>query len=91
LKIGKAFIWEEFCPEEADVYNARFLEQSKGISTEEILSDFEKTRSVIIKVYEDILENYFEEDKKHLEYFSLWWHDVHHLKLSGIDVEDLME
>ncbi|MHA2358003.1 MAG: hypothetical protein ACXABK_04460 [Candidatus Heimdallarchaeaceae archaeon] len=91
LKKGKAFIWEEFCPEEADVYNARFLEQSKGISKEEVLSGFEKTRSVIIKVYEDLLDNYFDEEKKHLAYFSLWWHDVHHLKDAGVNVEDLME
>ena len=52
LKKGKAFIWEEFCPEEADVYNSRFLEQNKGVSKAEILSSFEKTRSVILKVYD---------------------------------------
>ncbi|MCG3227189.1 MAG: hypothetical protein H7645_09730 [Candidatus Heimdallarchaeota archaeon] len=91
LKQGKAFIWEDFCADPPDSYNAKFLERSKGKSLEEVLTSFEQTRATIIKVYEDLLDNHFQEDKKHTDYFSLWWHDVHHLKLAGIDVDDLME
>lgn len=91
LKHGKSFIWEDFYADPPDSYNAKFLERSKGKSIEEVISSFNQTRATIVKVYEDILNNHFQEDKKHTDYFSLWWHDVHHLKLAGIDVEDLME
>ena len=91
LKQGKAFIWEDFCVDSPDSYNAKFLKRSKGKSAEEIITSFEKTRATMIKVYEDFLDNYFQEGKKHEDYFSLWWHDVHHLKQAEVDVEDLME
>jgi len=91
LKKGKAFNWEEFYSDPPDSYNAKFLERSKGKSLAEIIEGFKRTRTTIIKVYEDFLENHFLEDKKHSDYFTLWWHDAHHLKLADVDVEDLME
>ena len=45
----------------------------------------------MIAVYEDVYENYLQEDNKMLGFFSLWWHDTHHLKQAGVDVEHLME
>jgi hypothetical protein len=91
LKKGKIFDWEELFSEPPDTYNAKFLERSKGKSAEEILVSFENTRKTMIKVYEDFLDNHFLEDKKHSDFFTLWWHDVHHLKLAGVDVGELMK
>ncbi len=91
LKKGKTFNWEEFFADPPDTYNAKFLERSKGKSTEEILDSFKNTRMTMIEVYENFLENHFQEDKKHSDFFTLWWHDVHHLKLADVDVEALMK
>jgi len=40
-------------------------------------------------VYEEIIENHFQDDKKLLDYYSLWGHDVHHLKQAGVDTTDI--
>ena len=74
-----------------DRYNQTFFDKNHNLSLKQAKESFINTRKKIIEVYEDVLDYYFQDDKKILGFFSLWWHDTHHLKQAGVDVEHLME
>ena len=74
-----------------DRYNQTFFDKNHNLSLQQAKEDFHFTRKKMFDVYEDVIENYFQDDNKILGFFSLWWHDVHHLKQAGVDVEHLME
>ncbi|MCG3217011.1 MAG: ClbS/DfsB family four-helix bundle protein [Candidatus Heimdallarchaeota archaeon] len=90
-KIKKGEPYFAFFSGQHDRYNQKFFEKNHNISLEQAKKQFAITREEITSVYENIANNYLQDDNKMLGFFSLWWHDVHHLKQTGIDVEFLME
>jgi len=74
-----------------DRYNQTFFDKNHHLSLNQAKRSFIETREKMFVVYEDIIENYLQDDNKMLGFFSLWWHDAHHLKQAGVDVEHLME
>ena len=91
LKEGKAFLWKDFFPEDMDIdeANQEIFDRCKELSAEEAIEKFKKTRNQLFDVYEDIIENHFQDDKRLLDYYSLWGHDVHHLKQAGVDTTEI--
>ncbi len=91
LKEGKSFLWSEFFPEDLDVNeaNQEFFDRNKDLSAIEAISKFKKTRKKLLNVYEDLIENYFRDDKTLVDYYSLWSHDVQHLKQAGVDTTEI--
>ena len=91
LKEGKAFLWSEFFPKDLDIddANQEILDRSKELSAKESIEKFKETRKQLLNIYEDIIENYFQDDKRLLDYYSLWGHDVHHLKQAGVDTKEI--
>ena len=91
LKEGKAFVWKDFFPEDMDIdeANQEIFDRTKDLSTEEAIEKFNKSRNQLFNVYEDIIENHFQDDKRLLDYYSLWGHDVHHLKQAGVDTTEV--
>ena len=91
LIAGKPFIWTEYFPEDLDLdeVNQSFLDNNKILSSSEAIKKFQDTREKLIGIYERIIENYFQDDKRLLEYYSLWGHDVHHLKQAGVDTTEI--
>lgn len=89
LRQGKPF--HPFFEEGTDVYNQRFFDENEGLDTSAAEDQFLKKRKEMISVYEEILTEYPQNNKEFVGFFSLWWHDVHHLKQAGVDVVKLEE
>ncbi len=91
LIAGKPFIWTEYFPEDLDLdeVNQSFLDRNKKLSSSEAVKKFHDTREKLIGVYIEIIENYFQDDKRLLDYYSLWGHDVQHLKQAGVDTKEI--
>ena len=91
LKKGKVFSWSEFFPADFDVdaANKEILDRNKDLSDEEAIEKFKKSRKQLLEVYEDLIDNYFQNEKSFLDYFSLWGHDVNHLKQAGVDTTEI--
>ncbi len=77
--------------EKTDEYNQRFFDENAELNSKEAVQQFLKTRKEMIEVYEEILSKYPQDNKHFVGYFSLWWHDVHHLKQADVDVSELEE
>jgi hypothetical protein len=89
LRKGEKF--EVNLEEKTDEYNQRFFDENAELKAEEAEQQFLETRKEMIQVYEEILTKYPQDNKHFLGFFSLWWHDVHHLKQADVDVSDLEE
>ena len=91
LIAGKPFIWTEYFPEDLDLdeVNQSFLDKNKKLSSSEAIEKFQKTREQLICIYEEIIEKYFQDDKRLLDFYSLWGHDIHHLKQAGVDTKEI--
>ena len=99
LRKGNTFDWGEYLssrgydPEgkDLDKINQSCLDDNEDLSYSEALEAFTETRMKLINTYRDLIENYFIEEKSFTDYFSMWYHDVHHLKKAGVDTKELEE
>ena len=93
LRQGNAFVWEEILPEEEDInkVNKRYFAENEDLTFSEAIEIFNDTRLEMIATYNDIVNNHFQDEKSFLDYFSIWMHDIHHLKQAGIDTKKLEE
>ena len=89
MRKQKAFY--AFYEEDGETKNQQFFEDNKDLGYEEVNIKFQKLRKKLIDVYQEIVEKYPQENKEFLGFFSIWWHDIHHLKQAGIDVSKLEE
>lgn len=91
LIAGKPFIWIEYFPEDLDLdeVNQSFLDKNKKLSSAGAIKKFQDTRGQLLDIYKEIIEKHFQDDKRLLDYFSLWGHDVHHLKQAGVDTKEI--
>ncbi len=86
---GKPFIWDEFFQGDINKTNKQFLDEHSNLTREEAIDKFKQVRSKILNIYKEILENHFQDDKRLLDYYSMWGHDVHHLKQAGINTQEI--
>ena len=91
LRQGNTFVWNEFLPEELnlDEVNKRYLVENEDLTLDEALEIFTNTRLELIATYVDIVNNHFQEEKSFTDYFTMWMHDVQHLKQAGINTKKL--
>jgi hypothetical protein len=80
-----------FYEEEGEAKNQQFFKESKNSTDEEVHNNFLKFRNQLKEVYRDLIENYPQENKEFTYFFSIWMHDVHHLKQAGCDISHLEE
>ena len=89
LRQGKPF--HMFFEEETDAYNQRFFDENVDVDLSQAEAQFLEKREEMVSVYEEILTKYPQDNKEFVGFFSLWWHDVHHLKQAGVDISELEE
>ena len=80
-----------FYEEEGEAKNQRFLQEAKDLSLEDVLEKFKLLRNQLIDVYHEIVEKYPQENREFLGFFSIWWHDAHHLKQADCDISHIEE
>ena len=76
---------------EGEAKNQQFLEESLKLSDKEVYTRFNQLRTQLKEIYQDIITNYPQKNKEFVGFFSIWWHDLHHLKQAGCDVTHLEE
>lgn len=93
LRKGNTFVWNEFHPEELnlDKENKKHLVENENLTFDEALDIFTNTRLELIATYVDIVNNHFQDEKSFTDYFTMWMHDVQHLKQAGINTKKLEE
>jgi len=80
-----------FYEEDGEAKNQQFFEETRELNLTEAIEKFNKIRQKLFEVYEEIIEKYPQDNKEFVGFFSIWWHDAHHLKQAGIDVSRLDE
>ena len=93
LRKGGTFDWNEVHPEDMDINetNKGHMIDNEDLSFTEAVEVFADTRMELISTYEDLVNNYYQDEKSFTDYFTMWMHDVHHLKQAGIDTKELEE
>lgn len=90
-EMRKKVIFYAFYEEDGETKNQQFLEDSKDLDLNEANERFSKLRKELIDVYKEIINKYPQDNREFLGFFSIWWHDVHHLKQAGLEVSHLDE
>ena len=80
-----------FYEEEGEKKNQQFFQENQDLDLVLSVERFETLRNDLISVYEEILDQYPQENKEFVGFFSIWWHDAHHLKQAGCDISHLEE
>jgi len=93
LRKGNTFVWKEFHPEELDIneMNKGHLVENEDLTFDESIEVFTDTRLELIATYVDIVNNNFQDEKSFTDYFTIWLHDIHHLKQAGVNTKKLEE
>ncbi len=93
LRLGNTFDWKEIHPEELDLdeTNKKHLVENEDLTFAEAIEIFSNTRLELIATYVDIVNNHYQDEKSFMDYFTMWMHDVHHLKQAGINTKKLEE
>ena len=89
LRKGNPFHY--FFESKENEYNKKFFDDYKKLNPLEAEEKFTRTREKMIETYEEIVEKYPQNNKEFVGFFSLWWHDTHHLKQAGANIEELRE
>ena len=88
-KMRQQVMFYEFYEDKGEEKNQQFLRDNEHLDLDSALLKFKKLREKLISVYEEILIDYPQDNEEFLGFFSIWWHDLHHLKQTGIDVSKL--
>ncbi len=93
LRRGNTFDWNEILAEDSDIneVNKKHLDENEDLTFAEAIEIFTNTRQELIATYVDIVNNHYQDEKSFVDYFTLWMHDLHHLKQAGIDTKKLEE
>jgi len=78
--------WDEkFKNEETlNQWNDEQIKKYSKLSYEKVVNNFRKTRAEVIKLYEKLLEKELSDEEKTL--FTLWLHDLHHLRQADSNI-----
>ncbi|MHA1225015.1 MAG: hypothetical protein ACTSSG_14930 [Candidatus Heimdallarchaeaceae archaeon] len=91
LKQGRPFDWKTFFPADfnVDEANQGFLDRFANFSEEKAIETFKEKRKQFIQICRDLVTNHFQDNENFLSFFSLWKHDVHHLKQAGVETKEI--
>ena len=83
---GKPVVWDERFKDEdyLNRWNDEQIAAHRDKTLDEILRVFKEAREEVIALYETLLKHTLTEEQKTL--FTLWQHDVHHLKQAGVEI-----
>ncbi|MHA1198751.1 MAG: hypothetical protein ACTSQF_05290 [Candidatus Heimdallarchaeaceae archaeon] len=90
-EMRKKVIFYAFYEEEVETKNQQFIENNKELDFDEVNERFNKFREELTNVYKEILNQYPQDNREFMSFFSIWWHDLHHLKQAGLDISHLEE
>lgn len=80
-----------FYEENGEEKNHQFFQENHDLDLISSVKRFKVLRTDLVEVYEEVLNHFFQENREFVGFFSIWWHDAHHLKQAGCDISHLEE
>ena len=90
-EMRKKVIFYAFYEEDGETKNQQFLMNNKDLDLKAVDERFNKFRKELSDVYEEIINQYPQDNREFMSFVIIWWHDIHHLKQAGLDISHLEE